>query len=93
MIAETVQVRATPTHILTAHWLATGILVENTGGTDLFVDVDEEALEASDVSGIRLRPGEKLTLPRHRDDRSLSVFAVSPDGPGEVTAYHPGFPE
>ncbi|MDI3314496.1 MAG: hypothetical protein QJR12_09505 [Mycobacterium sp.] len=93
MIAERVQVGPTPVHVATAHWQCSGILVENSGSVDVFIDAHEEALEPPDISGVRLRPGERVTLPRHRDDRSLSVYAVAPDGRGEVTAYSPGFPE
>ncbi|MBO0883098.1 MAG: hypothetical protein J2P17_22740 [Mycobacterium sp.] len=80
----------TPTHVVTAHWSHPGVIIENTGSVDVFVDYSEEALEAA--AGLRVRPGQTVTIPRDRDDRSLSVYAAADgDMDGELTQYVPGF--
>ncbi len=89
MIRERVAVVGqAPTHVVTAHWM----IVENTGDVDVFVDTSGDALEADGpTGGLRVRPTEKVTIPRHRDDIAPSLFAAVTEGEGELTYYLPGW--
>lgn len=92
MIRERVCVRETPTEICTAGWSHPAVIVENTGGVDVYIDTSPEFLEEEGQAyGLPVKPGAMVTVPRARDDVSMILYAVTAAGEvGELTYYSPG---
>jgi hypothetical protein len=86
VIRERVVVGRTSTLVASARHDGGGVLVENAGATDVFIDSTPHALEDDGIeqSGFRVGPGERVTFP------AAQVWAASGGDVGELTAHVPG---
>ena len=89
MIRETVAVGEEPTRVCAVHWRHAGIVLVNSGAVDVVVDVADTVAVDGDDAGIRVAPGQTVTVPAVDPDRSLAVWAVTAGGLGEITYVAP----
>ena len=85
MIRERYSVGTDPALVLEIPYRLTGVLVSNTGTTNVLLDTDPKVRD-----GFTLRPGSAITLPSSvSPNASTKIYAVADGDGGEVTYYLP----
>jgi hypothetical protein len=82
-----------PTYVCDVPPRLSGLLLHNTGSTDVVVDTCEDVTADGPTAGLTVGAGQTVTFPVERDPRyplPQVLFAVAVGGRGEITYMRAG---